>query len=129
LDYGRTFAEHGVLVQELRGLRDRGVLIVGSGNLVHNLQQMNWSMEHSAYPWATEFDAEAIDRRDIASLQAPDRWGTSLLASAHPALEHYAAILYAVSSTDEQDIVSYPYEGIELGSVSMRTALFQPELP
>ena len=131
LDHGRTFAEHVVLAQELRGLRDRGVLIIGSGNLVHNLHRMNWSMEHSAYPWATEFDAnvkQAIDRRDIASLQAPDRWGTSLLASAHPTLEHYAPILYTMGCTDEHDTVSYPYEGIELGSVSMRTALFQPEL-
>jgi len=131
LDHGRTFAEHIVLAQELRGLRDRGVLIIGSGNLVHNLNQMNWSMEHCAYPWATEFDAyvkEAIDQRDIASLQAPDRWGTSLLASAHPTLEHYAPILYTMGCTDERDTVSYPYEGIELGSVSMRMALFQPEL-
>jgi 4,5-DOPA dioxygenase extradiol len=88
-------------------------------------------MEHSAYPWATEFDAnvkQAIDRRDIAALQAPDRWGTSLLASAHPTLEHYAPILYTMGCTDEHDTVSYPYEGIELGSVSMRAALFQPEL-
>jgi 4,5-DOPA dioxygenase extradiol len=131
LDHGRTFAEHVVLAQELRGLRDRGVLIIGSGNLVHNLNQMNWSMEHCGYPWATEFDAnvkQAIDQRDIASLQAPDRWGTSLLASAHPTLEHYAPILYTMGCTDERDTVSYPYEGMELGSVSMRMALFQPEL-
>jgi len=131
LDHGRTFAEHVALAQELRGLRDRGGLIIGSGNLVHNLHQMNWSMEHSAYPWATEFDAkvkQAIDQRDIPSLQAPDRWGTSLLASAHPTLEHYAPILYTMGCTDERDTVSYPYEAIELGSVSMRMALFQPEL-
>ena len=130
LDHGRTFAEHVSLAHDLRGLRDRGVLIIGSGNLVHNLQQMNWNMERSAYPWAVEFDAKvkhAIDQRDLASLEAPDRWGTSLLASAHPTLEHYAPILYAMGSTDAHDTVSYPYEGIELGSVSMRMALFQPE--
>jgi 4,5-DOPA dioxygenase extradiol len=130
LDHGRTFAEHIALGRELRQLRDRGVLIIGSGNLVHNLHQMNWSMEHSAYPWAEEFDAkvkQAIDQRDLASLEAPDRWGVSLLASAHPTLEHYAPILYAMGSTDEHDVVSYPYEGMELGTVSMRAVLFQPE--
>jgi 4,5-DOPA dioxygenase extradiol len=131
LDHGRTFAEHIALGRELRQLRDRGVLIIGSGNLVHNLHQMNWSMEHSAYPWAEEFDAkvkQAIEQRDLASLEAPDHWGVSLLASAHPTLEHYAPILYAMGSTDEHDATSYPYEGMELGTVSMRTVLFQPEL-
>jgi 4,5-DOPA dioxygenase extradiol len=130
LDHGRTFAEHLSLGLELRQLRNRGVLIIGSGNLVHNLHQMNWSMEHSAYPWAADFDAkvkQAIEQRDLASLEAPDRWGVSLLASAHPTLEHYAPILYTMGSTDEQDTVSYPYEGIELGSVSMRMAFFQPQ--
>lgn len=132
LDHARTFAEHFSLGRELRSLRDRGVLIIGSGNLVHNLHQMNWTMEHSAYPWAAEFDArvkQAIDRRDLDSLAAPDRWGVSLLASAHPTLEHYAPILYTMGSTDEHDTVSYPYEAIELGSVSMRMALFQPASP
>ncbi len=132
LDHGRTFAEHLSLARELSRLRDRGVLIVGSGNLVHNLHQMNWNMEHSAYPWAAEFDdkvKQAIDQRDLASLEAPDRWGTSLLASAHPTLEHYAPLLYAMGTTNEHDTVSYPYEGIEMGSVSMRMALFQPEDP
>jgi 4,5-DOPA dioxygenase extradiol len=131
LDHGRTFAEHVALGRELSPLRGRGVLIIGSGNLVHNLQQMNWSMEHAAYPWAFEFDArvkQAIDQRDVGSLAAPDRWGISLLASAHPTLEHYAPILYAMGSTDERDTASYPYEGIELGSVSMRMALFEPKM-
>jgi 4,5-DOPA dioxygenase extradiol len=130
LDHGRTFAEHLSLGRALLKLRDRGVLIIGSGNLVHNLHQMNWSMQHSAYPWAAEFDAkvkEAIDQRDLDSLEAPDRWGISLLASAHPTLEHYAPILYTLGSTDEHDSVTYPYEAIELGSVSMRMAFFQPQ--
>jgi 4,5-DOPA dioxygenase extradiol len=129
LDHGRTSADL-LLARELSRLRDRGVLIVGSGNLVYNLHQMNWNREQSAYPWALEFDdkvKQAINQRDLVSLEAPVRWGTSLLASAHPTLEHYALLLYAMGSTDEHDIVSYPYESIEMGSVSMRTALFQPE--
>jgi hypothetical protein len=48
------------------------------------------------------------------------------LAEAHPALEQSAPILYGVSATDAGDHVSYPYEGIKFGSVSMRTVLFQP---
>jgi 4,5-DOPA dioxygenase extradiol len=84
-------------------------------------------MPHGAYPWAEEFDQKvkmAIDQRDVESLAAPDRWGSPLLAEAHPTLEHYAPILYCLGSTDEGDRVTYPYEGMEFGTISMRMALF-----
>lgn len=131
LDHGRTFAEHLALGRELKYLREQGVLIVGSGNLVHNLHQINWQMPDAAYPWAEEFDArvkKAIEQRDIEELAAPDQWGTTLLANAHPTLEHYAPVLYCLGCTDEQDSVTYPYESIEFGTISMRMAQFQPGL-
>lgn len=113
---------------EIKKLRERGVLILGSGNLVHNLHRINWEMPNSAYPWAEEFDAKvkkAIDERDLESLAAPDRWGSGLLAEAHPTLEHYAPVLYCLGATDEADNVTYPYEGMEFGTISMRMALFE----
>lgn len=130
LDHARTFAEHVELGSELRELRERGVLILGSGNLVHNLRRINWNMPGSAYPWAEEFDAKvkkALDTRDVKTLAEPEKWGETLLGEAHPTLEHYAPVLYCVGSTDENDAVSYPYEGMEFGSISMRTALFEPQ--
>jgi len=128
LDHARLFEEHVALGREMRQLRERGVLILGSGNLVHNLHKINWEMPHLAYPWAEEFDHQvkkAIAERDLESLCAPDRWGSSLLAEAHPTLEHYAPILYCLGSTSEHDRVSYPYEGMEFGTISMRMALFE----
>ena len=128
LDHGRVFAAHVALGKELQHLRDRGVLILGSGNLVHNLHQINWQMPNSAYPWAEEFDGKvtnAITKRDVELLAAPDRWGEALLANAHPTLEHYAPLLYCLGCTDECDTVSFPYEGIEYGAISMRLAYFQ----
>lgn len=127
LDHGRTFEEHVALGKEMKELRERGVLIVGSGNLVHNLHKINWEMHDGAYPWAQEFDAKvkmAIEGRDVGTLVAPDGWGRGLLAEAHPTLEHYAPVLYCLGATDEKDEVSFPYERIEFGSISMRTALF-----
>lgn len=128
LDQTRTFAEHLALGGELRDLRARGVLILGSGNLVHNLHKMNWELPNAAYPWATEFDQrikQAVERRDREGLSAPESWGAKLLAEAHPTLEHYAPILYSMAATDSTDAASYPYEGIEFGSVSMRTVVFR----
>lgn len=128
LDHERTFEEHVALGNEMRKLRERGVMILGSGNLVHNLHKINWEMPQGAYPWAEEFDRKvkmAIDQHDVESLSAPDRWGSSLLAEAHPTLEHYAPILYCLGSTDEGDRVTYPYEGMEFGTISMRMALFE----
>jgi len=69
---------------------------------------------------------KAIAEHDVESLSAPDRWGRSLLAEGHPTLEHYAPILCCLGSTDERDRVSYPYEGMEFGAISMRMALFEP---
>ena len=130
LDHGRTFAEHVALGKELLHLRDQGVLILGSGNLVHNLHQINWQMANEAYPWAQEFDSKvkgAIENRDISALTAPDKWGERLLANAHPTLEHYAPILYCLGCTDSRDSVTYPHEGIEFGTISMRMAFFQTD--
>jgi 4,5-DOPA dioxygenase extradiol len=127
LDHARTFEEHVALGREMKELRDRGVLILGSGNLVHNLHRVNWEMPDSAYPWAEEFDRKvkkAIEERDLVSLSAPDRWGSTLLAEAHPTLEHYAPVLYCLGVTDETDGVTYPYEGMEFGTISMRMVLF-----
>jgi len=131
LDHGRTFDEHLELGRELVHLRDQGVLIVGSGNLVHNLHQINWQMPDAAYPWAQEFDGrvkQAIDQRDVSALVAPDKWGEALLANAHPTLEHYAPLLYCLGSTDEHDTVTYPYTAMVFGTISMRMACFQPSL-
>jgi len=129
LDQTRTFAEHLAVGRELLALRERGVLIMGSGNLVHNLQLMNWELPKSAYPWAVEFDTkvkDAIRQRDTHSLSSPENWGAKLMAEAHPTLEHYLPLLYCMATTDERDEITYPYEGIEFGSVSMRSVLFKP---
>ncbi|HZQ93529.1 MAG TPA: 4,5-DOPA dioxygenase extradiol [Candidatus Sulfotelmatobacter sp.] len=127
LDEGRSLKEHLELGREIKQLRERGVLILGSGNIVHNLRRIDWNDPHGALDWAREFDARvktAMDAHDAASLAEPQKWGESLLATAHPTLEHYVPLLYCMGSTDERDEVSYPYEGFDFGSISMRAVLF-----
>jgi 4,5-DOPA dioxygenase extradiol len=130
LDARRGFREHIDLAREIRSLRERGVLIVGSGNIVHNLRRVDWEHPHGAFDWAVEFDAKvkrAVDAHDVGSLSAPQKWGERLLETAHPTLEHYLPLLYCIGSTDERDSVSYPYEGFDFGSISMRMILFGNE--
>jgi 4,5-DOPA dioxygenase extradiol len=127
LDAGRSLGRHVELGSDLAGLRDRGVLILGSGNIVHNLRRMEEEKNAQPFPWTLEFDSQvkkAIEARDLASLAAPEHWGKPLAALAHPTLEHYVPLLYCLGSTTERDAVSYPYEGFEYGSLSMRMVLF-----
>jgi 4,5-DOPA dioxygenase extradiol len=127
LDERLGFREHLELGRELRQLRERGVLILGSGNIVHNLRRIDWDSPHGAYDWAVEFDAKvklAVDSRDSAALSQPQKWGDALLRTAHPTVEHYLPLLYCMGGTDDRDPVSYPYEGFDFGSISMRAILF-----
>jgi 4,5-DOPA dioxygenase extradiol len=127
LDHEKTLSQHIALGHEMHKLRERGVLILGSGNLVHNLHRINWEMPDGGYPWAVEFDSKvqrAMQERDSGSLAAPDRWGSALLAEAHPTLEHYAPVLYCLGASGEKDEVSFPYEGMQFGTISMRMAMF-----
>ena len=128
LDHEKTLKEHVALGKELQKLRERGVLILGSGNVVHNLHRINWEMPNGGYPWAEEFDGRvkrAVEERDLAAVSAPEKWGEGLLAEAHPTLEHYAPLLYSLGATEETDEVSFPYEGLEFGTISMRMAMFE----
>jgi len=130
LDHERTLAEHVALGKELQKLRERGVLILGSGNVVHNLHKINWEMANGAYPWAEEFDAKvkkAMAGRDLEALAAPEHWGGALLGEAHPTLEHYVPVLYCLGAAAETDEVSFPYEGMEFGTISMRMAMFESQ--
>ena len=130
LDEGRGFREHLALGREIQSLRERGVLILGSGNIVHNLQRSDWNDPHGAYDWAVEFDARvksAVEAHDAKTLAEPQKWGEALLGTAHPTVEHYLPLLYCMGSTDEKDAISYPYEGFDFGSISMRAVLFGAE--
>ena len=127
LDQRRSFKEHLALGREIQSLRERGVLILGSGNIVHNLTRIDWNDPHGAYDWAVEFDTrvkQAVDRHDASAVAEPQTWGSTLLQTAHPTAEHYVPLLYCMGSTDENDKVSYPHEGFDFGSISMRMILF-----
>jgi 4,5-DOPA dioxygenase extradiol len=129
LDQRLDMAAHHALARSLRELRDEGVLIVASGNIVHNLRDAMQRMHTGASDtpeWAQGFDADlaqALGQHDSRALVAawPDsRYGRL----AHPSPDHFIPLLYAQAASDERDAVTFPIEGFDLGSISMRAVLF-----
>ncbi len=114
---------HYELGKELRTLRDEGVLILGSGNIVHNLRKIQWT--DMAYDWAVEFDekvAGLISAGDHDSIVHYERVGDAARLSV-PTNEHYLPLLYALALQEGTDSVAFFAEKVTLGSISMRSLL------
>lgn len=123
LDYSQSAQYHYDLAKELAGLRKKGVLIVGSGNIVHNLRMADLSDKAEPYDWAIEFDATAkklIDSGDHQKLIDYKKLGNSALLSI-PSPEHYLPLLYTLALKEKDEKVSYFNEEIAFRSGSMRS--------
>jgi 4,5-DOPA dioxygenase extradiol len=108
------------LGRELQALRQEGVLIVGSGNLVHNLRLMVW--EDQAFDWAVEYDAKVtqwILEDDHDSIIHYEKYGKPALLSVNSA-EHYLPLLYVLALKDKAEPVSFFADKLWGGSISMR---------
>jgi 4,5-DOPA dioxygenase extradiol len=121
-------AGHVEIGRALAPLRDEGVLVMGSGNITHNLYyaMTHFRPGHSATPdWASRFDADvaqAIEQHDADFLARAVETEDGKMS--HPTLDHYLPLLYAVGAADERDPVSFPIAGFDLGSLSMRAVVF-----
>lgn len=107
IDYTREPQYHYQLAQQLKQLRNKGILIVGSGNMVHNLGRVAWDKlnEPYAYDWAIEADQkmkEWILRGDHQRLINFRGQGTAF-DLAIPTPEHYIPLLYTLGLKDKQD--------------------------
>ena len=121
LDSGKAPAFHYQLGRELKGLRKKGVLIIGSGNIVHNLGEIEWA--DTAYDWALEFDArikELILSGDHEAIIHYSRLGPSARLAV-PTPEHFLPLLYVLGAQDESEQVEFFADKVTLGSMSMRS--------
>ncbi len=117
---------HWDLGRRLAPLRERGVLVVGSGNIVHSFAGVRWEPGASPHAWAEEFDAwvaDALVRRDGPALVGYESAGTSARLSV-PTADHYLPLLYAAAMSTADDLVTFPFAGIEMASMSMRCVRF-----
>lgn len=125
LDRTQPPSFHYELGRKLSPLRDSGVLILGSGNVVHDLRTFTWEAASPPYDWAARFDATVRDhvtRRDHAPLVAYDRLGADARLSI-PTPDHYLPLLHVLGAAHDDDGVSFPVEGIDGGSIGMRAVL------
>ncbi len=121
IDSTKPLAAHYELARRLAPLRDEGVLVVGSGNVVHNLGMTRWDDAAEPWPWATRFNAEVRSR-----LLANDYgWFTDMQALGEdgarsiPTPEHYLPLLYVMALRQPDDLLGFLTDGIDLGSISM----------
>lgn len=111
---------HYEIGEELKNLREQGVLIFASGNVVHNLQMVNWNME-KGYPWAEEFDQyikEKIFHKEYEDVIHYERAGKSSQL-AIPTPDHFYPLLYVLGATDDSDQLTVFNESCVLGGLSM----------
>ena len=121
MDATQPPAFHYELGKRLAPLRDEGVLILGSGNAVHNLNVLNWSDDAPAYDWAARFNdlvRDHVQRRAHAPLVDYKTLGNDARMSI-PTPEHYLPLLYIIGLQDEHEPVAVAVDGIQNASISM----------
>lgn len=127
LDYDQAPQYHYDLAKELRSLRDKGVLIIGSGNMVHNLGLVAWDKLNTGYgfDWALEANAKMksfILNRDHNSLINYRSHGRSFELSI-PTPEHYLPLLYVLALQDDNDEVNLFNDKAVAGALTMTSVI------
>jgi 4,5-DOPA dioxygenase extradiol len=122
IDETQAASFHFEIGRKLAPLREEGVLIVGSGNLVHNLHAYAWGRHTpDPYDWAVHFETEARQMM-LAGEYKPlidyEKLGKEALLSI-PTPDHYLPLLYVIATQQPGELITFPVEGVDGGSISM----------
>lgn len=113
---------HYEMGNRLMPLREDGILIIGSGNIVHNLALYNWNNKNiQPFDWAVRFEnylREMLIKGDYKSLVNYQEFGDDAILSV-PIPDHYLPFIYVLGLRKEMENVSFPVQGVDGGSVSM----------
>lgn len=115
---------HYELGRKLAPLRERGILIMGSGNVVHHLGKVNWKMEEQGYPFAEEFDSyikECVKKKDMDGIINYRK--SKAAVEAFPTPEHFYPLLYALGAAGGDYEAEVFNEAYVLGALSMTSYL------
>lgn len=123
VDSTKPPAWHFELGRKLSSLRDEGIMLLASGNVVHNLRMARWNDAAEAWPWALEFNQYVTENLNFEGdgeshplvnfMQHKDA------KLANPTPEHYLPLLYILGSRRREEAISIPVDGLELGAISM----------
>ncbi len=123
IDMTKPIQFHYDLGKELAALRAKGVLIIGSGNIVHNLYQAQEGA--NAYDWAQEFDSNIktlIDKRDFAGVVNFQNLG-KVATKAHPSYDHLLPLMHVLGAAGKDENIEYFNDRFDYGSISMRSLM------
>lgn len=121
LDYNQNAQNQYNIARELAPLRDKGVLIIGSGNMVHNLRAIDWSGKTQGFDWALEANAvfkKLIRENGHQQLVNYQNLGKSV-EMAIPSAEHYLPLLYVLALKKNDEEVTFFNDKTVMGSISM----------
>jgi 4,5-DOPA dioxygenase extradiol len=113
---------HYKLGSELAPLRERGILIIGSGNIVHNLGLIDFDIDAKPFDWAVKFDGEIKQALVSGTHERLIKYlgiGKEALYAV-PTLDHYLPMIYAIGLQKKEDKLEFIHEGFQHGSISMR---------
>jgi 4,5-DOPA dioxygenase extradiol len=125
LDLDAPAREHYELGRRLGDLREQGVLVLGGGNIVHNLGAIDWNRPVGGWEWCEAFDrsvAGALEHRDDEALI--DYAALPGGALSVPTPDHYLPLLYCAAAAGRDAEARTTYEGLEMGALSMRCVRF-----
>ena len=126
MDTAKSTAEHFAVGEALRPLRDEGVLILGTGNIVHNLRAMDWANPATSFDWSERFNDHI---RDAIHEDAPDRvvnFGALGRDAelAVPSPDHFWPLLYVLGARHPGEAARFGPDFIHHGSLSMTSVAY-----
>ena len=125
IDYSKPPEYHFGLAQQLSKLREKGVLVMGSGNMVHNLRQLRF--DEKIPDWSEQFDTQIshwIEDGNDHSIVGFQELGT-IAKMAHPTYDHFLPLLYVLGMKSKSDIPEFFNTGFQMGSISMRSVVWK----
>lgn len=128
LDYDQPMTYHYEIGKQLSKLREKGVLIIGSGNLVHNLAKVDFSGTAFVYDWAREFDAKFTDwmlKGDHASILNYQKLLGTTATMAHPTYDHLLPLFYILGLQQKNEKITFFNDQFDASSISMRSMVIQ----